>query len=147
MNEKLRLPIVAMALATFGGVAFVSYLTVAPRPAFVSCTGSAAPYARLELLFGRSRKDGTEIGDAEWRAFLDSEVTPRFPDGLTVLDAYGQWRNSAGTIAKEKSVVLLIWYRPAAESQAKIEAIRSAYKARFGQESVLRVDSVSCVSF
>jgi len=147
MNERLRLPIVAMAFATFGAAAVVSYFAVAPQPAAVSCTGSAVPYARLELLFGRGRKDGGEVSDDEWRAFLDAEITPRFPDGLTVLDAYGQWRNSAGAIAKEKAVMLVIWHRPTADSEAKIEAIRAAYKTRFGQESVLRVDGVSCVSF
>jgi len=92
-------------------------------------------------------QDGTEIGESEWRAFLDAEVTPRFPDGLTVLTGYGQWRNSAGVVAKETSKMLVIWHRPAADSEARIEAIRSAYKARFGQASVMRVDGVSCVSF
>jgi hypothetical protein len=105
------------------------------------------PYARLELLFGLGRRDGTEIGEADWRAFLDAEVTPRFPDGLTVLSGYGQWRNSAGAIAKEKSMTLVIWHRPSADSEARIEAIRAAYKSRFAQESVLRVDGLSCVSF
>ena len=64
-----------------------------------------------------------------------------------MLTGYGQWRSSVGGRAKEKSRVLVIWYRPAADSEARIEAIRSAYKARFGQESVMRVDGVSCVSF
>jgi hypothetical protein len=44
-------------------------------------------------------------------------------------------------------MMLLIWHRPSADSEEKIEAIRSAYKARFGQASVLRVDGLSCVSF
>ena len=113
----------------------------------VSCSGGARAYARLELLFGLGRKDGTEIGETDWRAFLDKEVTPRFPDGLTVLTGYGQWRNSAGAIAKEKSVVLVIWHQQEPGSDAKIEAIRSAYKSRFAQESVMRVDGLSCVSF
>jgi hypothetical protein len=147
MNQQLRLPILAAALATFSAVAVVAYYAIAPQPMSLSCRGAAAPYARLELLFGLGREDGTEIGEAEWRAFLDTEVTPRFPDGLTVLNGYGQWRNSAGAIAGEKSVMLLIWHRPAADSEEKIEAIRSAYKARFGQASVLRADGASCVSF
>jgi len=147
MNEQLRLPILAVVFAGLSAVAVVAYYAVAPQPMIASCRGVATPYARLELLFGLGRKDGTEIGESEWRAFLDVEVTPRFPDGLTVLNGYGQWRNSAGTIANEKSMMLVIWHRPAADSEARIEAIRSAYKTRFGQESVLRVDGVSCVSF
>ena len=43
--------------------------------------------------------------------------------------------------------MLIVWYRTATDSEFKIEAIRSAYKARFHQESVMRVDSSSCVSF
>jgi hypothetical protein len=147
MNEGLRLPVFALAFAAFGALGVVAYQAALPRPMGAACRANATAYARLELLFGLGRKDGGEIGEAEWRAFLDQEVTPRFPDGLTALGAYGQWRNSAGAIAKEKSVMLLVWHRPSADSEAKIEAIRSAYKARFAQESVLRADGLSCVSF
>jgi hypothetical protein len=64
-----------------------------------------------------------------------------------VLTGYGQWRSSDGDRSREKSRVVEIWYRPARDSDAKIEAIRAAYKVRFAQESVMRVDGVSCVSF
>jgi hypothetical protein len=113
----------------------------------LSCQAGAAAMARLELLFGMSRRDAAPVSDEEWQSFVDQEVTPRFPDGLTVVQAYGQWRNSKGTIAKENSRVLMIWYEPKPESDERIEAIRKAYKARFNQESVMRVDSFSCVSF
>lgn len=112
-----------------------------------ACKDPASPMARLELLFGADRAGGTPVGEAEWSLFLDSEVTPRFPDGLTVLDGAGQWRDGSGAILRERSRVLVIWYRPTARSEADIEAIRSAYKQRFAQESVLRADGVSCVSF
>ena len=87
------------------------------------------------------------MSEAQWAAFLDAEVTPRFPDGLTVLGGYGQWRGPGGAVAKERAIVLLIWYPPGDSRDAAIEAIRSAYKRRFGQESVMRVDGISCVSF
>ena len=103
--------------------------------------------ARLELLFGADRAGGAPVGEAEWSLFLDSEVTPRFPDGLTVFDGAGQWRGSGGGILRERSRLLVIWYRPTGRSEADIEAIRDAYKRRFAQESVLRADGVSCVSF
>jgi hypothetical protein len=75
------------------------------------------------------------------------EVTPRFPAGLTVLQGPGQWRGSDGRLAKERSNMLVIWHEPTSRTDADIEAIRSAYKQRFDQESVMRVDSASCVSF
>jgi hypothetical protein len=112
-----------------------------------SCRGSARAMARLEMLFGTSRPHGPPVSDDEWSAFLDNEVTPRFPAGLTVLRGPGQWRDGAGRLAKEQSHMLVIWHEPTFRTDADIEAIRSAYKTRFDQESVLRIDSVSCVSF
>jgi len=35
---------------------------------------------------------GMGVSEAEWRLFLDREVTPRFSSGLSVLDVYGQWQ-------------------------------------------------------
>lgn len=120
---------------------------VAPSRPSITCPTSSTVMARLELLFGMSRKDAAPVSDAEWQSFVDQEVTPRFPDGLTIVQAYGQWRNGSGVIIKEYSRVLMIWYQPKPESEVSIEAIREAYKARFRQESVMRVDGLSCVSF
>lgn len=103
--------------------------------------------ARLELLFGMGKRDGSTISDDDWAAFLEAEVTPRFPAGLTVLSGYGQWRGDSGALAKEASRLLLIWYSPAPDTEHKIEAIRAAYRERFTQDSVMRVDGRSCVSF
>lgn len=143
MKQYLQLPVIAIACAGLGAGAVTAYrLTAQP-----SCRPGAAPYARLELLFGLGRQRGGEIGEEEWRAFLETEVTPRFPAGLTVLAAYGQWRSPSGLMIKEPSRDLVVWYRPEAATEAAIEAIRAAYKLRFGQESVLRVDGDSCVAF
>jgi hypothetical protein len=144
--RRLTFPAIACLLLAVGLSGPAGAETAAAQPG-VACPVSAALMARLELLFGMSRRDAPQISDEEWQSFVDQEVTPRFPDGLTVMQAYGQWRNSRGIIAKENSRVLLIWYQPKPESDERIEAIRSAYKARFKQESVMRVDSFSCVSF
>jgi len=98
--------------------------------------------ARTELLFGAD-----QVGDAQWKAFLSREVTPRFPDGLTTLDGYGQWKRPDGRIGTERSRVLLLWHKPGADADTRIDAIRDAYKKRFHQLSVMRVDSTDCVSF
>ena len=118
-----------------------------PLSAGLSCPLKAKAMARLELLFGAARQNGQPISDTEWQTFLDAEVTPRFPDGLTVLGGSGQWRSPTGTIVKEGSKVLLVWLKPGPDAEARVEAIRAAYKARFVQESVMRVDSLSCVAF
>jgi uncharacterized protein DUF3574 len=109
-------------------------------------TAAAAPgesYKRTELYFGGSRPDGSVITPAEFELFLDKEVTPAFPDGLTWLEAHGQWMGG-----KEDSYVLIILY-PFRDHSAnrELEEIRNDYKAQFHQESVLRADSVERVSF
>lgn len=43
--------------------------------------------------------------------------------------------------------MMIIIYRPDRSSDARIEAVRSAYKMRFGQKSVLHVESAVCASF
>lgn len=112
-----------------------------------SCQKPARAMARLDMLFGRSRPSGEPVTDEEWSRFLDAEVTPRFPDGLTVLQGPGQWRGSNGRLTRERSSILVIWHDTTRRADADIEAIRAAYKQQFAQESVMRVDSTSCVSF
>jgi hypothetical protein len=105
--------------------------------------------ARTELLFGLDKSDGSKITESEFNRFLNREVTPHFPDGLTLLSGRGQFRNSKGLIVKESSKLLILLYpivQPSDSSQ-KIEQIRKAYKIAFQQESVLRTDDSSCVSF
>lgn len=111
--------------------------------------GSEA-WIRTELYFGTTTPDGGELTDQEWQDFLDEEITPRFPAGLTVLEGYGQFLNSSGVIAQEGSIVLIVFHPADAieESSASIEEIRDAYEVAFEQESVLRADSAPvCISF
>jgi hypothetical protein len=105
-------------------------------------------FARTELFFGRSKPDGSVVTDEEWQAFLDRVVTPRFPDGLTVLMGTGQFKDQRGTIVREDSILLILLYPPGEpSSNRKIERIREVYKTAFQQQSVLRADSTACVSF
>ena len=86
MMQYLRLPAIALAFAGLGAGAVTAYRVTAAEPAAATCRTGAAAYARLELLFGLGKQGGGEVSEEEWRAFLETEVTPRFPDGLTVLD-------------------------------------------------------------
>jgi hypothetical protein len=143
-RASIRLSMVAILL---GLAAAYAQPSAEVREVGQTCRADAASMARLELLFGTLRRNSPPVSEEEWASFLEAEVTPRFPDGLTVLSGYGQWRGNDGVLAKERSIVLVIWYTPNARTEADIEAIRSAYKQRFNQQSVMRVDSVSCVSF
>ena len=76
----------------------------------------------------------------EWDAFLDAEITPRFPAGLTVVTGLGQYQNESGEVVQERSEVLILLYpeADARESSALLEEIRDAYETQFEQNSVLR---------
>jgi len=102
---------------------------------------------RTELYFGSNRPGG-EVTDAEFSNFMDREITPRFPDGLTLLTGYGQFLSSTGVLIKERSKVLILLYPAStAASNQRVQEIREKYKAMFQQESVLRVDGYAVVSF
>jgi hypothetical protein len=112
------------------------------------CAGAARPQLRAELIFGRNIKGGGVVSEAAWRRFLDEEVTPRFPDGFTVIDGRGQWRGEGQTkIVKEASKVLVVAIPGEAERRARLAAVAEAYKRRFRQESVATLLTPSCVSF
>ncbi|WP_222853851.1 DUF3574 domain-containing protein [Fodinicola acaciae] len=146
-NNVLVGAVVAVSLFGIGGAA----------PAVASGAVDAVPagttvrsdlYQRTELYFGSSEPNGGVVTPAEFDNFVDKDITPAFPDGLTQLTGKGQWRDSSGHIEKETSYVVIILY-PVTDrkADAKIEHIRADYKTFFHQESVLRADSFQKVSF
>ena len=108
------------------------------------------PYIETRLFFGTARPDGgPDVTDAQFMDFVDREVTPGFPDGLTVQEGRGQWRDATGAIEKERSYELILLYPVAAAdaNDPKIEEIRGDYEKAFGQEAVARVDDRTRVDF
>jgi len=112
--------------------------------------GATQGWVRTELYFGLGPADHPDQGltEAQWRDFLDREVTPRFPSGLSVEDIYGQWLSKGkSTPERLHSKILIILYPGTDENQARIDAIRSAWKQKTGDQSVLRVTQPADVSF
>ncbi|MGH9819220.1 MAG: DUF3574 domain-containing protein [Pyrinomonadaceae bacterium] len=139
MKKKLSAIILGFALLFPGQV-------IRAETAHFHATGfarsAAEKYYRTELYFGRSIPGGGLVTDEEWEQFLAEVVTPRFPDGFTILKGLGQYREKSGKVISEATEVLVFLYsrRTKAQSRAKIEEVRAAYIKRFKQESVLRVD-------
>jgi hypothetical protein len=112
--------------------------------------GQTQGWVDTKLYFGLGPADQPEKGvsEAQWRAFLDKEVTPRFPDGLSVVDVYGQWQGKQQTVPERlRSKMLIVDYPDTKENRDKVEAIRSAWKKVTGDQSVLRVTQPVDVSF
>lgn len=87
------------------------------------------------------------MSEDEWQAFVRDEVTPRFPDGLTVWEVSGQWRQADGRIISERSKVLLLVHPDTPQVHAQVRALIARYKQSFEQESVLWETAPVCVVF
>ncbi|HEX5281234.1 MAG TPA: DUF3574 domain-containing protein [Micropepsaceae bacterium] len=99
------------------------------------------------LFFGNQIAAGGMVSAAQWQEFVDTEVTPRFPDGFSVLTTTGQWRRPDGAVARETGHELVILFAPAAATGQKLAGIRAAYKQQFMQDSVLLAESPACAGF
>ena len=111
----------------------------------IDCGGSSAAQIRTTLYFGLSRQKGS-ISELEWQLFLRDEVTRRFPEGLTVWQAEGQWLTPAGSIDREQSKVLLLVHADTTEARQSVQTVIQAYRKAFDQQSVLWESSRVCVA-
>ncbi|MFC5571197.1 DUF3574 domain-containing protein [Lysobacter yangpyeongensis] len=132
--------VVAVAAAT-AGCASLRESAAASR-----CAADAQSMVQETLYFGTQTPDGS-VTPAQWSQFLAETVTPRFPQGLSVWPASGQWRGTDGSIAREASYVLTLLHGDDPASDAAVRAIADDYRRRFRQEAVMRVRAPACVSF
>jgi len=138
-------PISSRATVAGSAALLLSTFVAFARPAFaqLSCISPQKPMLDVELMLGRGN-----AGEARWRQFLAKEVTPRFPDGLTVYETTGQWRDpKTATIGRERSRVLRIIVPPGEAVQDKVTAVAEAYKKQFRQKSVGVVTREVCAAF
>lgn len=143
----MRRAILAAAALLVLGLVGCATRPVAPHPDAQACPAGQERLRTAQLFFGRSIDGRAQVTDAEFRDFMDNELTPRFPDGLTVLDGGGQWRGEENRLIREAAKVVMIVLPRGLDAAPRIEAVRAAYKSRFAQESVLLITQAACVSF
>jgi hypothetical protein len=103
---------------------------------------------KLYFGLGPANDSARGISEAQWQEFLDTQVTTRFPAGLSVVDVYGQWQGKKEAVpSRLRSKMIIIDYSDTQENRDKIEAIRAAWKQQTGAHSVLRVTEPADVSF
>jgi Protein of unknown function (DUF3574) len=100
-----------------------------------------------ELYFGLTKPGGETISESEWQQFVNDVITPRFREGLTVLNGSGQFLNSSGILIRENSKIVILIYDNTPEKDRAINEIIETYKRTFQQESVLRATNRVKVSF
>lgn len=133
--RSLKIGVVAMAGLVLSGCA---------NRDGARCPAGLSPMLQVDLYFGRAIPNGGTVSEEAWKRFVDEEITLRFPDGLTITDTTGQWRDRGG-IAREpsKHVTIIL---PSYDA-AKLESVRAAYRRRFHQESVLLTEAAACGAF
>jgi hypothetical protein len=132
----------------------MKYLILLAALALTACAQPTAPLVcaaplraalEIDLYFGRDKQGGGEVSEAEWAQFVAEIVTPRFPDGLSVLNVEGQAREpSGGRIVRERTKLLVVVVFDAPAHRAKVGEIVAAYNARFGQHGVFRAERPVC---
>jgi hypothetical protein len=114
----------------------------------LECRGGQKAQQVAELTFGRRIVGHIAVSETQWLQFIDNEITPRFPEGLTVYDASGQWRDPATKkIVRELSKVVLIVLPGNPEDLTRLSELTEIYKRRFKQQSVGMILRPACVSF
>jgi hypothetical protein len=152
MNLPRKHLLVLIAASVLTVAAGAQSATLANDPAHPATTQGWVD-TRLYFGLGPANAPHKGVTAARWRAFLDQEVTPRFPAGLSVLDVYGQWLSKAQQTTPNphperiRSKLLIIDYPATPENDAKVEAIRVAWKQLTGDQSVLKVTQPAGVSF
>jgi Protein of unknown function (DUF3574) len=114
----------------------------------LDCLGGQRPSQVAELMFGRNIGSRLGVNEADWTRFVDREITSRFPNGLTMFNAAGQWRDEAtNKIVREPSKLVQIVLPGQVDDIARLNEIVAAYKRRFKQHSVVMIVRPACVSF
>ncbi len=129
MIRWLAIVLFALALAWFG-----------PGPA----SGEDIAAVQSTLYFGLKSDDGAGVSEQEWAAFLAEVVTPRFPDGLTVIDAYGQSRlivAEPDAIKTQLTKVLIVVHAPTPDAAAALAEIKAEYRRRFAKSRVFHTET------
>lgn len=134
-------------LAAFFFAAFGCAARAPSSATGLACAVGDTVLVRETLYFGRNQPGGGTVGDREWQTFLDQVLTPRFPAGLTIMAATGQWRGRSGVVEQERSSVVTVFHAGDAASLSAIEEVTLEYKRRFRQEAVLRERASTCASF
>ena len=146
--ETTRLLAASAALAL--SLIAVPALVAADQPAATTaptlCQAPFEPWTEIELYFGRNIAGVGEVTEQQFRNFVREVVTPRFPDGLTLLDALGQFRDGK-RIVRERTKQLVLLVPEPDEIAGKVEFIVKEYKDRFRQQSVLHTENSLCLSF
>jgi hypothetical protein len=133
----------AVAAPVLGGCISVSETQAAPG---MRCA-VGQPMVETMLFLGMATPTGS-VSRYDFQRFVETEVTPRWKEGYTILEGQGLWFSQERNVTeREPSRVLVRFHDGSAQASAAIEAIRAAYIRAFNQDAVLRTDRPTCADF
>lgn len=142
--NKLKMLCSVMAVLSLAGPAQLAYAQDKPQ---VNCPHSQLEWVETKLFMGLS-KSGGAVSRRNWDKFVTDNFVPGFPDGFTIVETTGYWRdkNTRATVYENgKQVVILHEATPGNETM--INEIAEKYRAQFDQQSVLISSSKANVRF
>ena len=105
-------------------------------------------WTRTELYFGAGSISDADKPDERWENYINDIVTPRFPEGLTLLEGTGQWRVKPDQKPRRhRTRILILIHKDTPEKSKQVDEIRSLWREISGHQSVLRVSQPAKVSF
>ena len=149
-DRTATVPIATLVLwgvVVLGGAAGCTVSRPPPPSAATSCSTGQDLLIRDSLYFGRNRAAQPPVRDSEWQKYLSDVLTPRFPDGFTVVNASGQWRGASGAIEHEESEIVTLLHGQSSTVDRAIAEVVAEYKRRFDQEAVLHERATVCAQF
>ena len=91
-------------------------------------------------------KPAVKLNERDFRRFVVREVTPRFPDGVTVVEGGGQWTGADNRLMREAAKMVLIVLPASGDGPARMEAVRTAYRVQFKHDPIVVVPPPACVA-
>jgi hypothetical protein len=145
-NGPALLIAAAIATGTLGPSTASSAAEAGTAPV-AACPAPLQAWTQIDLYFGRNIGGRGLVNERMFRSFLAEEVTPRFPDGLSVIEVAGQFRDDRLGIVREPTKLLVLLVPDRAAVARKVAAVVDRYKRRFRQRSVLRTERPICLAF
>lgn len=151
MNYGWKMKRVSVTLILITGLFFwinAESGTTTPPDETARAGDIAAQYVKTELYYGAGLREGRGDYETLWNDYLDNDVTPRFREGLTLLEATGQWRVKEGNKPRRnRSKILILIHEASPKKFDMIEEVREIWKEKSGHRSVLKVTIPAEVSY
>lgn len=93
---------------------------------------------RSEIYFGSDTGAGQSVSQQAWEEFVDDVVVPRFPAGLTLIEALGRGARTPGGLTRTR--VLVVVHPSGDDADTRLSEVKAEYRKRFGSAGVFHID-------